>query len=98
MPEPTDETKEEYESNESTYKGTKYDISKGLPVGSGEYQPPLEPASGEEGLNNVNNLSTIITSLQRQSNISNRPGSTLRLPVHNVFVRDSNHERINIDV
>ena len=100
-PEPTDETKEEDTSKESIYDGTKYnsDRSKGLPAGSGEYQPPPEPAIGDEGLGNVNNLSTVITRLQRQPNISNRPGSTLRLPVpvHNVFVHD-HHKGIDIDV
>jgi hypothetical protein len=85
-------------SNKSTYEGTKYDTPKGLPAGSGEYQPPPKPAIGDEGLSNVNKLFTVITSLQRQPNNSDRPGSTLRLPVHNVFVHDNNHEGIDIGV
>ncbi len=50
------------------------------------------PKADNNDLNNVDNLSKVITSIRRQPNIANRPGGTLRLPVVSFFRQETKQE------
>ena len=56
------------------------------------------PLATENDLYNVKNLYKVITSVQRQPNISNRPGVALRLKTHNIFSKSQDNTEYGIGI